>query len=205
MWPCGSRGPGRVLVGPGTASAPGCPPSGGLDFDRSRHCGTRRGDPHLEHAVRVLRLNLGRVDALGEREAPLEPAVGDLANEVVLVRGVGVGLALALDGEDVVHQGHRDVLRVHAWQRELDDIRAVLDPALRGREPRSRALNGLVRNAVDEPQEQVIDIMVEVELPAWGPAKHGVHRALHWGSYPRIAGLQPLWRDNRFAATSCLT
>src|SRR5437016_8583446 len=94
---------------------PAAPASGGLTFYRSRHRSSRPRYPYLEHAVRVLRLNLGRVDALGEREAPLEPAVGDLANEVDLVRGVGVGLALALDGEDVVHQGHRDVLRVHAW------------------------------------------------------------------------------------------
>src|SRR5438046_1501622 len=62
--------------------------SSGLDFDRSRHRGSRRGDSYLEHAVRVLRLNLGGVDAFGEREAPLAPAVRDLADEVVLVRGV---------------------------------------------------------------------------------------------------------------------
>lgn len=75
--------------------------------------------------------NLGGVDTLGEREAPLEPAVRDLADEVVPVGGVGVWLAFASDGEDVVHQGHRNVLRVHAWQGELDDIGAVFDASLR--------------------------------------------------------------------------
>src|SRR5437867_1553846 len=96
--------PGRYRHGPGLAVLA----SGGLDFDHSRHYSSRRGDPHLEHAVRVLRLHLGAVDALGEREAPLEPAVRDLADEVVLVRSVRSGFALAFDGEDVVHPGHRD-------------------------------------------------------------------------------------------------
>jgi hypothetical protein len=45
----------------------------------------------------------GAVDALGEREAPLESTVRDLADEVVLVRSVRPGLALASDGEDVIH------------------------------------------------------------------------------------------------------
>src|SRR6266700_8091327 len=81
--------------GPG----PDRPRSCGLDFDRPRRRGSRRGDPHLEHAVRGLRLHLGGVDALGEREAPLERTVRDLADEVVLARGVVVGLALTLDGE----------------------------------------------------------------------------------------------------------
>src|SRR5881397_2932041 len=147
------------------------------------HRSSRRGDPHLEHAVRVLRLHLGAVDALGEREAPLEPTVRDLADEVVLVRSVRPGLALALDGEDVVHPGHRDVLRIHAGQGELDDVRAVLDPPLRGGAPRRRALYGLVLDAIDEPQEQVIDVMVKVEFPGWRPAKHGVHRAPPSGQY----------------------
>src|SRR4029453_2493314 len=170
-------------VGPGTAPAPAALVSGGLDFDHSRHRGSRRGDPHLEHAVRVLRLHLSAVDALGEREAPLEPTVRDLADEIVLVRSVRPGLALAFDGEDVVHPGHRDVLRIHAWQGELDDIGAVLDPPLRGGEPRRRALDGLIRDAIGEPQQQVIDVMVKVELPGWRPAKHGVHRAPPSGQY----------------------
>lgn len=54
-----------------------------------------------------------------------------------------VGLALALDGEDVVHQGHPDVFRIHAWQGELDDVGPVLDPPLRGGEPRRGPLKGL--------------------------------------------------------------
>src|SRR2546422_3269894 len=82
------------------------PRSGGLDFDRPRRPGLRRGDPHLAHALRVLRLHLGGVDALRKGEIPLERAVRDLADEIVLVRGVVIGLALALDGEDVVLQGH---------------------------------------------------------------------------------------------------
>src|SRR6266566_6343961 len=101
MWPRGDRGRGACCSAPARPRPPAALASGGLDFDRSRHCGSRRGDPYLEHAVRVLRLNLGRVDALGEREAPLEPAVRDLADEVVLVHSVRLSLSLALDGEDV--------------------------------------------------------------------------------------------------------
>src|SRR5882672_6318705 len=171
--------PGRHRHGPGLAALA----LGGLDFDHSRHRNSRRGDPHLEHAVRVLRLHLGAVDALGGREAPLEPTVRDLADEVVLVRRVRPGFALAFDGEDVVHPGHRDVLRIHARKGELDDVRAVLDPPLRGGEPQRGALNGLVRDAVEQPQEQVIDIMVEMEFPGWRQAKHGVHRAPPSGQY----------------------
>ncbi len=48
---------------------------------------------------------MGGVDALGEGEAPVERAVRDLTDEIVLARAVVVGLTLALDGEDVVHQG----------------------------------------------------------------------------------------------------
>src|SRR5437870_12371222 len=164
-------------VAPGTGPGLAAPASGGLDFDHPGHRSSRRGDPHLEHAVRVLRLHLGAVDALGEREAPLEPTVRDLADEVVLVRSVRPGLALAFDGEDVVHPRHRDVLRIHARQGELDDVRAVLDPPLRGGEPRRSALNGLVRDAVEEPKDHVIDIVVVMELPGWRPSKHGIHRA----------------------------
>ena len=75
------------------------------------------------------------------------------------------------------HPGHGDVLRIHARHGELDDVRTVLDPPLRSGEPRRRALNGLVRDAVGEPQEQVINIVVEMEFPGWRPAKHGAHRA----------------------------
>src|SRR6267378_8689310 len=81
--------PGRHRHGPGLAALA----SSGLDFDHPRHRSSRRGDPHLEHAVRVLRLHLSAVDALGECEAPLEPTVHDLADEVVLARSVGPGLA----------------------------------------------------------------------------------------------------------------
>ena len=65
----------------------------------------------------------------------------------------------------------------YQMEGELDDVRTVLDPPLRGGEPQRRALNGLVRDAVDEPQEHVIDIVVEMEFPGWRPAKHSVHRA----------------------------
>src|SRR5256884_7259870 len=51
-------------------------------------------------------------------EIPLERAVRDLADEIVLVRGVVIGLALALDGEDVVLQGHLNVLRIHTRSEE---------------------------------------------------------------------------------------
>src|SRR4029434_6768800 len=117
------------------------------------------------------------VAAYVKREAPRNPAVRDLADEVVLVRSVRPGFALAFDGEDVVHPGHRDVLRIHARQGELDYVCAVLDPPLRGGEPQRGALNGLIRDAVEHPQEQVIDIMMEMEFPSWRPAQHGVHRA----------------------------
>ena len=69
-------------------------------------------------------------------QAPLECAVRELADEVVLARAVGVGLALALDGEDVVHPGHLDVLRIHARQGELDDVGVVGEPPLSGGERR---------------------------------------------------------------------
>jgi hypothetical protein len=45
---------------------------------------------------------LGGVDALGERETPLECAVRELADKVVLAGAVRVGLAVAVDGEDIV-------------------------------------------------------------------------------------------------------
>src|SRR5437016_2585105 len=90
--------------------------------------------------------------AMGEGEAPLERTVRDLADEVVLARGVVVGLALTLDGEDVVHQGHRDILRIHARQGELHDVGAVLDPPLHGGEQRG-TLSGFIPGAVEEPLE----------------------------------------------------
>src|SRR2546427_10191378 len=152
------------------------PRSGGLDFDRPRRRGLRRGDPHLEHALRVLRLHLGGVDALRKGEPPLERAVRDLADEIVLARGVVIGLALALDGEDVVHQGHVHVLGIHARQGKLDDVGAVLRPPLRGGKPR-RTLSRLIRGVAEEPRKEVV-VVVEVELPGRGPAKHGVHGAL---------------------------
>src|SRR6266404_4800914 len=151
---------------------------GGLDFDHPPRRGARRGDPHLEHAVRALGLHLGGVDALGQREAPLECAVRDLADEIVLARAVGVGLALALDGEDVVHHGHLDALRIHARQGELDDIGVVLEPLFRGGQPRCGRLNRLVRGAVEEPREQSVDVVVVVKVQfrhVGGPASHGGH------------------------------
>src|SRR5713226_5197933 len=160
--------------------SPGRSRSGRLDFDRPPRRGARRGDPHLEHAVRALGLHLGGVDALGEREAPLECAVRDLADKVVLARAVGVGLALALDGEDVVHHGHLDVLRIHARQGQLDDIGAVLEPPLRGGKPRCGRLSLLVRGAVEDPLEQSVYVVVMVKVQSGhvrGPASHGGHGA----------------------------
>src|SRR2546430_760399 len=84
-----------------------------------------------------------------EKSSIPERAVCDLADEIVLARGVVIGLALALDVEDVGHQGHLHVLRIHARQGELDDVGAVLRPPLRGGKPR-RTLSGLIRGAAEE-------------------------------------------------------
>src|SRR6266850_6063631 len=63
--------PGRHRHGPGLAALA----LGGLDVDHSRHRYSRRGDPHLEHAVRVLRLHLGAVDASSAPAAiPADPS-----------------------------------------------------------------------------------------------------------------------------------
>jgi len=75
-------------------------------------------------------------------------------------------------------QANRDLLAA----RRARSVRAVVDPPLRCGEPRRGALSGLVRDAVEEPQELVIDIVVEVEFPGGRPAKHGVHRAPPSGS-----------------------
>src|SRR4029453_12674246 len=82
---------GRGTCRSNTGTVPGRLRSGGLDFDRPRRRGLRRGDPHLEHAVRVLRLHVGGVDALRKGEIPLERAVRDFADKIVLARGVVIG------------------------------------------------------------------------------------------------------------------
>src|SRR4029077_5395403 len=120
---------------------------------------------------------------------PLEGAVLDLADEVILAGGVAVGLALALDGEDVAHPGHLDALRIHARQGELDDVRAVLDPPLDGGVPRPVILSDLVRAPVEEPPEPVVDVAVMVVMmmqlrSGRRPANHGVHGILLRRSAP---------------------
>jgi hypothetical protein len=110
----------------------------------------------------VLRLHVGDIGALGERESPLERAVRELPEEVVLARGVVIGLALALNGD--------------------------VDPPSSRRKPRCDTLSGLVRGAVEEPRQQRVEVVVEVELPSCGPAKHGGHSALEdwlWIRLPR--------------------
>src|SRR5229473_402673 len=149
-----------------TGTAPRPLPSGGFDFDRPRRRSSRHSDPHLQHAIHGFRLHLGGVNALGKSETPLERAVRDLADKVLRAHGVVVRLAVALDGEHAVHQGHCDVLRIHSRQGELDDVGTVLEPSLGGRKPRLGPLSSLVHGAVEEPREQGVDIMVEVELPA---------------------------------------
>src|SRR5712691_8579278 len=169
--------PRRVPVDTGTRLGPDRPRSCGLDFDRPRRRGVWRGNPHLEHALSVLRLHVGGVDALRKGEIPLERAVRDFTDEIVLARAVVIGLTLPFDGEHVVHQGHPNILGIHARQGELDDVGAVLDPPLRGGKPR-RTLSDFIPGAGEEPLEQVVGLVVEVELPCWRPAKHGVHDAL---------------------------
>src|SRR5713226_134004 len=45
---------------------------------------------------------------------------------------------------------------------ELDDVGAVLEPSLRGGEPRRGRLSGLIRGTVEEPREQVLDVREQV-------------------------------------------
>ena len=52
--------PGRVPVGTGTAPVPA---DQAAVTSIVLGIGSRRGDPHLEHAVRVVRLHMGVVDA----------------------------------------------------------------------------------------------------------------------------------------------
>src|SRR6185295_12708871 len=111
-----------------------------------------------------------------EGEIPLERAVRDFSDEVVLARRVVIGFALALDAEHVVHHGHANRLRIHARQGELDDVRAVLEPSLRSGNPRT--LGRLVHGAANEPLERAIGDLVKVELTSRRPSKHGVHSAL---------------------------
>src|SRR4030095_14492793 len=161
------------------------PRSGGFDFDHPRRRGARRGDSHLEHAVHARGLHSGDVDALGERDASLERAVRDLTDEVLLARGVVIGLPLSLDGERVVHHGHLDCLRIHARQGELDDVGAVLESPLRGGEPRRDGRSGRIRGVVDEPRKQILDVVVmEMELL-------GERRPMHHGGHGAVLSFYP--------------
>src|SRR4030095_8797369 len=95
---------------------------------------------------------------------------------VVLARGIVIGLPLALDGENAVHYGQPDFLRIHARQGELNDVDAVLEAALRGGEPRRNRWSDLIRGTLEEPREQVLDVVVmEMELLGGGPTHTGGH------------------------------
>ena len=54
-----------------------------------------------------------------------------------------------------------------ARQGELDHIGTILKPPLRGRKPRRDRMSGLVRGAVEDAREQIVDVVMEVELPGW--------------------------------------
>jgi hypothetical protein len=78
------------------------------------------GSVICEHAVPELRGDLARVDLVGDRECPLEGAVGALravhgaAFRLFLL--IMVGAFLALDRKLIADEGHLDFLLVHARQ-----------------------------------------------------------------------------------------
>jgi len=95
---------------------------------------------------------LGGSTPSGRVKFRFERAVCDLADEIGLARGVVIGLALALDGETLVHQGHHSRPSNPRPQGELDDVGAILHPPLRGGKPRT--LSGPIRG---RPPENLSD------------------------------------------------
>jgi len=70
-----------------------------------------------------------------------------------------VGLALALYGEHVVHQGHLDLLRIHARQGQLDDVGAILDPPSAAGSHDAARSAGSFNGVVEESREEVIEVV----------------------------------------------
>ena len=79
------------------------------------------GQPQRQHAILVLGLGLAGVDRGREAHHALELAVAALAQVIMLVLLLLLGLDLAADGQRIAVGGDLDVFGPHARQRRLDD------------------------------------------------------------------------------------
>src|SRR5687768_12547014 len=85
-----------------------------LEFAALRRWCGRHGD--LEHAVVEARLGLLGDRAFGQRDHSVEAAVGSLAAIVAFAIFFALALALALDGDGILGDLHRDLVLLQAWQ-----------------------------------------------------------------------------------------
>src|SRR5690242_17653815 len=129
-----------------------------LDLRSLRHA-------DLEHAVVVLRLDLGLLDALRDRHVALEEAVGGLLAVVPLFLDLLVGLPLTGDRHVALDQLDVDVLRLHAGQVELDHEVSVAgehvgrrDEPLAGREREQRPERPWSAQRAEELREGAVDL-----------------------------------------------
>src|SRR5262249_45683745 len=105
------------------------------------------------------------VDRVRQREGPRERPVGPLDPMIALLLDLGLELALAPEGQDIVFHPDVDVLRVDARQLRLEDDGAVLLVDVHRGRP-AAAHPGLFARAAVRPAERLVEQPVHPLLQA---------------------------------------
>src|SRR5712664_316602 len=103
------------------------------------------GEAERQHAIVIVGLYGVRLYGVGQREAAAERAIGALDAQIVVLVRLGVELAFAANGEDVVLHTDVQVLRIHIRQVGLNDQFMLGFVDVDGRGPRGqvRLLGGM--------------------------------------------------------------
>src|SRR6266478_7417128 len=109
---------------------------------------------HGQHAALERGIDFVCLDIV-DRDAPLEPAIVALAEEPVLV--LGLGPFLALDGENAIREFDADVFLLKAGQlrRDLDLLVGLADLDIRPSEPAIEQAIGAERRHVETAEDVV--------------------------------------------------
>src|SRR4051812_35817802 len=133
-----------------------------INLDAARLRALLQRQHQFEHPVAVGRLNLFRMDVLGKREFPLEPAVADLAEERLPLLGVFVEAALTPDPQRAPDDVDLDLLRRDARNRHRDHPFVTVAFHVRGRtEATDRIVRLWASRLVKPPTKERVEVAVQ--------------------------------------------
>src|SRR3954470_9819848 len=149
-----------------------------VNLDAARLRALLQRQHQIEHPVAVGRLNVFRIDVLGKREFPLEPAVADLAEDRLHLFAVFVEAALTPDAQRAANDVDLDLLRRDARNRHRDHPFVAVAVHVRGRSEGTNRIDRLwASRLVKHPTKERVEVAVQTgEFAKRSPTSETQHR-----------------------------